>query len=381
MTKEYQSIIKNDGWEIVPRPKSKDVVSSKWLFKTKHAADGSIEKYKARFVARGFSKNEGIDYEETFSPVARYTSIRTIIALAAKMKWKLHQMDMKTAFLNGVIEEEVYIKQPRGFEIEESKTHVCKLKKTLYGLKQAPRAWYGRIDSFLTSLGFTKSKAYSNLYFKVINDEPVILLLYVDDLFLTGEEKLITECKKKLAAEFEMKDLGLMHYFLGLEVWQSPERILLNQGKYAVEILKRFDMLECKSMNTPMETKLKLLVDFSSELIDATLYRQIIGSLMYLTNTRPDICFAVNTLSQFLVEPRHVHLVVAKHVMRYLKGTLDCGLSYDGDHDFKLSGYTDSDWAESVSDRKRTSVCCFSLGSSMISWQSRKQSSIALSMA
>jgi hypothetical protein len=355
MIEEYQSIIKNDVWKIVRRPKSKDVVSSKWLFKIKHAADGSIKKYKARFVARGFSQKEGFDYEETFAPVAKYTSIRTIIALATKMKWKLHQMDVNTTFLNGVIEEEVYIEQPQGFEVEDRKTHVCKLKKALYRLKQAPRAWYGRIDSFRTSLGFTKSKADSNLYFKVMNDEPMILLLYVDDLFLTGEENLITECKKKLSSEFEMKDLGLMHYFLGLEVWQSPERIFLNQGKNAVEILKRFDMLECKSMNTPMEAKLKLLVDTSSELIDATLYRQIIGSLMYLTNTRPDICFAVNTLSQFLVEPKHVHLVVAKHVMRYLKGRLDCGLSYDGDHDFTLSGYTDSDWAGSVSDRKITS--------------------------
>jgi hypothetical protein len=321
------------------------VVSSKWLYKIKHAADGSIEKYKARFVARSFSQKESIDYEETFAPVARYTSIRTILALAAKMKWKLHQMDAKTTFLNGVIEEEVYIEQPQGFEVEDRKTHVCKLKKALYGLKQAPRAWYGRIASFLSSLGFTKSNADSNLYFKVMNDEPVILLLYVDDLFLTGEEKLITDCKKKLATKFEMKDLGLMQYFLGLEVWLISEKIFLNQGKYAVEILKRFDMLECKSMNTPMETKLKLLVDTSSELVDATLYRQIIGSLMYLTNTRPDICFAVNTLSQFLVEPRCVHIVAAKHVMRYLKGTLDFGLSYNGDHDFRLSGYTDSDWA------------------------------------
>jgi hypothetical protein len=165
------------------------VVSSKWLFKIKHVVDGSIEKYKARFVARGFSQKEGIDYEETFAPVARYTSIRTIIALAAKMKWKLHQMDVKTAFLNGVIEEEVYIEQPQGFEVEDIKSHVCRLKKALYGLKQAPRAWYGRIDSFLTSLSFTKSKADSNLYFKIMDNEPVILLLYVDDLFLTGEEK------------------------------------------------------------------------------------------------------------------------------------------------------------------------------------------------
>jgi hypothetical protein len=292
--------------------------------------------------------------------VARYTSIKTIIALAAKMKWKLHQMDVKTAFLNGAIEEEVYIEQPQGFEVEDKKSHVYRLKKALYGLKQAPRAWYGRIDSFLTSLGFTKSKADSNLYFKIMDNEPV---------------------NRDLPQEFEMKDLGLMHYFLGLEVWQSLERIFLNQGKYTIKILKRFDMLECKSMNTPMEAKLNMLVNTSSDLIDTTLYRQIIGSLMYLTNTRPDICFAVNTLSQFLVEPKRVHLVAAKHVMRYLKGTMDYGLSYDGDHDFTLIGYTDADWAGSVADRKSTSGCCFNLGSAMILWQSRKQSNIALSTA
>jgi hypothetical protein len=167
MIEEYQSIIKNDVWEIVPRPKSKDVVSSRWLFKIKHVVDGSIEKYKERFVAHGFSQKEGIDYEETFAPVARYTSIITMIALAAKMKWKLHQMDMKTTFLNGVIEEEVYIEKPQGFEVEDRKSHVCKLKKVLYRLKQAPRALYGYIDSFLMRLGFTKSKVDSNLYFKV----------------------------------------------------------------------------------------------------------------------------------------------------------------------------------------------------------------------
>jgi hypothetical protein len=176
-----------------------------------------------------------------------------------------------------------------------------------------------------------------------------------------------------------MKDLGLMHYFLGLEVWQSPEKIFLNQGKYAIEILKRFDMLECKSMDTPMETNLKVMVDTSLELVDVTLYRQIIGSLMYLTNTRPYICFVVNTLSQYQVEPKHVHLVATNHVMRYLKGTLDYGLCYTGDHDFRMHGYTDSNWVGSASYRKITSECCFSLGSAMTSWQRRKQSSIALS--
>jgi hypothetical protein len=174
MTGEYQSIIKNDVWEIVPRPKHNDVVSSKWLYNIKHVFYGSIEKYKSRFVAHGFSQNEGIDYEEMFSPVAIQTSIRTIIALATKMNWKLHQMDVKTTFLNGVIEEEVYIEKPQGFEVEDKKTHVCRLKKDLYGLKQDPRAWYGRIDSFLTSLGFTQSNYDSNLYFNVMNDEPII---------------------------------------------------------------------------------------------------------------------------------------------------------------------------------------------------------------
>jgi hypothetical protein len=212
-----------------------------------------------------------------------------------------------------------------------------------------------------------------------MNDEPVILPMYVDDLFLTGEENLIKDCKKKLVAEFEMKDLGLMHYLSGLEFWQSTKNIFLNQGKYSVEIPKRFDMLECKSMNTPMETKLKLLVDTSSKLVDFSQYRKIIGLLMYLMNTRTYICFVVNTLSQYLVEPRHVHLVDAKHVMRYLKGTLDFGICYNGDDEFRLVGYTDSDWDRSVSDRNITSRCCFILGLAMTSWKSMKQSSISLS--
>jgi hypothetical protein len=178
-----------------------------------------------------------------------------------------------------------------------------------------------------------------------------------------------------------MKYLSPMHYFLDLEVWKIPEEIFLNQGKYAIEILKKFDMLECKSMATPMEINLKLMVDTLSKLLDATLYRHIIGSLMYLKNTRPDICFVVNTLTQYLVEPRHVHLVFTKHVMRYLKGMLDYGLCYTRDHDFRLYAYTDSDWDGSASDRKITSGCCFSLVSSMTSWKIKKQYSMSLNAA
>jgi hypothetical protein len=191
MKEEHQSIMKNDVWEIMPRPKEKSVVTSKWVYKIKHAVDRSMDKYKARFVAIGFSQKEGEDYEETFSPIARYTSIRAIMSLAASMGWSLHQMDVKIAFLNGEIEEEVYIEQPQGFEVHSKDTHVCRLKKYLYGLKQAPRAWYARIDSYLMRLGFSKSHADPNLYYKVVNNAPMILLLYFNDLFLIGKESLI----------------------------------------------------------------------------------------------------------------------------------------------------------------------------------------------
>jgi hypothetical protein len=219
MMEEYASIMKNDVWEVVPRPEGKKVVGSKWIYKVKHAADGSVDKYKARFVAKGFSQREGVDYEETFAPVARYSSIRAVISLAAEKGWRVHQMDVKTAFLNRVVEEEVYVEQPEGFEVDSRETHVCRLRRALYGLKQAPRAWYSRIDSYLREMGFQRSEADLNLYF-LAGEVPLILVLYVDDLFLTRDEQLIADCKVNLAAEFEMKDLGLMHYFLGLEVWQ-----------------------------------------------------------------------------------------------------------------------------------------------------------------
>ena len=241
--------------------------------------------------------------------------------------------------------------------------------------------WYGMIDSFLSSLGFTKSKADSNLYYKVEEGNPVVLPLYADNLFVTGEDRLIADTQRKLVAEFEMKNLWMMHYFLGMEVWQSADGIFLGQGKYAVEILKRFGMMDCNAMATPMESNLKLLCDASPDLVDVTVYRQMIGSLMYLTNTRPDIYFAVNTLSQFLMDPRSIHLVVVKHVLRYLKGTVDYGLKYEVNQKFNLQGYVDSDWDGSVADRKCTSGCCFIMGSGVISWFSRKQSYVALSTA
>jgi len=281
--------MKNGVWKIVPTLEDKYVVTSKRIYKTKHAADGSIDKYKARFVASDFSQLEGIDYEEKFAPIARYTMICSLVSLAASMGWNIHQMDVKTAFLNVTIDEEVYIEKPLGFEVRDREAYVCKLKKALYGLKQAPRACYARIDAYLQRIGFTKSFVELNIYIKVVDGEPVIILLYVDDLLLTGVEGRIEERKKQLAAEFDIKNLGLMHYYLGLEVWQGIHEVYLGQGKYVIKMLKRFDMMDCKPMTKPMITNLKRLRSSKYSPVDLSKYRQLVGSLMYLVNTQLDI--------------------------------------------------------------------------------------------
>jgi hypothetical protein len=225
MMEEYQTMMKNDVWDIIPRPQGKSVVTSKWIYKIKHAADKSIEKHKARLVPRGFFRVEGIDYEETFDHVARYTSIHMIIALALAMGWRLHQMDVKTTFLNGEIKEEAYIEQPNSFVIHGKESHVCNLKKALYEIKQTPRAWYVRIYGYLMSLGFNKSVVDANLSYRIVDGESLILILCVDDLFLTDAECLIIWCKHELASEFEMKDIGICtiswDYRCGRELMRS----------------------------------------------------------------------------------------------------------------------------------------------------------------
>eukprot|EP00253_Pinus_taeda_P034522 PITA_34522 len=333
MVEEYNSIMMNDVWEVVPRPKNKSVVGSQWIYKIKYATDDNIEKYKERFVANGYAQKKGIDYEETFALVARYTSIKSVISLAMQMRWKIHQMDVKTTFMNGVIKEEVYIEQLEGFETHEKNSHVCRLKKALYGFKQAPRAW------------------------------------------------IIQDCKKNLEAEFDMKDLGLMHYFLGLEVWQKNGEIFLGKGRYATNILKRFKMQDCRSMASPMITNWKKIDASEDKEVDPTFYRQLIGSLMYLVNTRPDIFFAVNTLSQFMVESKRVHWAVARRILRYVRGTIGYGLKYSRRADISLNGFIDADWVGNSIDRESTSGYCFSVGSGMISWCNRKQKLVALSSA
>ena len=285
-------------------------------------------------------------------------------------------MDVKTAFLHGSIKEEVYVEQPEGFEIYARKSHVYRLKKALYGLKQAPRAWYERIDSYLMKLGFTRSEADPNLYFKVEDNKPLILVLYVDDLFLTGADPLILKCKRELASEFEMKDLGLMHYFLGLEVWQKPREIFLPQGKYVLNILERFGMIDCKPVTTSrILTFRSYMVVMSDQIWEMPLSFINSFALMFLVNLRLNIFFAVSIVGSYLVEP---HWIDARNLLRCLQDTISHGYTAG---DVRLLGYTDVDWAGSVVDRKSTSQCCFTFGSASIAWMSRKQKSVALSTA
>eukprot|EP00253_Pinus_taeda_P030122 PITA_30122 len=253
------------------------------------------------------------------------------------MGWHIHQMDVKIAFLNGVIEEEVYIEQPKGFEIFSSESHVCRLKRALYGLKQAPRAWYTWIDNYFTGLGFSKSEADPNRYQIVVEGKLLIIVIYVDDLILTGDELLILSCKEDLAREFEMKDLGLLHYFLGLEIWQRSDGLFVSQGKYAREILEKLNMHGCKPLDTPLPRCWRKEDATSAE------------------------------LSQAMLKPTKLFWKAGKHVLRYLKGTSGYGLWYRQEDEVKLCGFTDADWVGSPTDRKSTSGGIFSIGLTTVS--------------
>eukprot|EP00253_Pinus_taeda_P017449 PITA_17449 len=254
MNEEYHSLLANDTWDLVPLPRGRKLVRCKWVYRTKYGPDGKVDKHKARLVAKGFLQVEGIDYTETFSPVAKMNSIRLVLSLAASLKWEVHQMDVKSAFLHGDLHEEIYMEQPIGF-IQTDSSLVCRLKKSLYGLKQAPRAWYAKMDSFLLESGFSRCYSDNTVYTKKVGNSLIILVLYVDDLILTGgDPNLINHVKSSLKKKFEMTDLGHLHYFLGLQVLQSKDGISLSQSKYACDILRHFHMEDCKPAPSPFQS-------------------------------------------------------------------------------------------------------------------------------
>ncbi|KAK9148869.1 hypothetical protein Scep_007626 [Stephania cephalantha] len=342
-------------------PEGKNAIGLKWVFKTKFAADGSILKHKARLVAKGYAQQYGIDFEETFSPVARFETVRLILALAAQLQWMVYQFDVKSTFLNGELHEEVYVAQPEGFE-KGNETKVYILRKALYGLKQAPRAWYSKIDGYLQKNGYTRSENEPTLYVKKEGKSDfIIICLYVDDIIYTSSSSsLLNKFKSQMMHEFEMSDMGLLHYFLGLEVSQVEDGVFLSQRKYANDLLNKFGMSNCKPAATPMNLNEKLQLQDGAEMADAKLFKSLVGGLIYLTNTRPNIAFSVGVISRFMQEPSKIHFGAAKRILRYVAGTMEYGIWYTKVVNFRLCGFTDSDWAGSLDDEKKASRLMFS---------------------
>ncbi|KAL8160151.1 hypothetical protein V2J09_001688, partial [Rumex salicifolius] len=381
MTKEMESIKKNDTWELTSLPQGVVPIGVKWVYKTKLNEHGEVDKYKARLVAKGYSQKHGIDYSEVFAPVARWDTIRSILALAAHRDWKVYQLDVKSAFLHGELTEQVFVTQPPGYVRSGEENKVYRLKKALYGLKQAPRAWYSRIEKYFVEAEFQRCPYEHTLFILQKDDDVLLVSLYVDDVMYTSSnEKLIREFKENMQAVFEMTDLGKMRFFLGVEVNQTANGVFICQKKYTREMLLTFGLLECNFVRNPIVPGEKLTLAGDGVLVDSTQYKQLIGSLLYLTNTRPDVMFVVGLLSRYMARPTRLHLQAAKRVLRYLKGTMEFGIWYrKGLKNGRLIGYTDSDHAGDKDDRKSTSGYVFFLAGGAVSWSSKKQPVVALS--
>ncbi|KAK8710039.1 hypothetical protein V6N13_145383 [Hibiscus sabdariffa] len=340
------------------------------------------ELYKARLVAKGFSQTQGVDFNETFAPVAKLNTVRVLISLAVNLDWPLHQLDVKNAFLNGNVDEEVYMTIPPGLQVVGGSNKVCKLNRSLYGLKQSPRAWFEKFTTVILQHGFSQSLTDHTLFFKMDeNGQRTILLVYVDDIILTGDDtKEIVHIKGVLRQMFETKDLGQLRYFLGMEVARSKAGIVINQRKYVLDLLKDTGLLGCKPVDTPMDANISFNPT-STPCANKERFQNIVGKLLYLSHTRPDITFAVNVLSQHMHQPSVEHMQATLRVLKYLKGTPGHGLIFRKSLDRSVKLYTDSSWAGSLTHRRSTSGYCSFLWGNMVTWRSKKQAVISRSSA
>lgn len=343
MQNEIQALENNGTWSLVDLPPGKKALGSRWVYKIKYNSDGSIERLKARLVVFGNHQVEGIDYSETFAPVAKMSTVHTFLAVAAVKGWILHQMDVHNAFLHGDLHEEVYMKLPPGFEHSEP-NKVCRLRKSLYGLKQAPRCWFAKLATSLTAYGFSQSLSDYSLFSYRSGDIQIHVLVYVDDLIISGNDsEAVDKFKKYLSSCFHMKDLGVLKYFLGIEVARSAAGISLCQRKYALDIIAECRLLGSRPTTFPTDLNHKLGSSTSPPLEEGEQYRRLVGRLIYLSFTRPDLAYAVHVLSQFLQKPRQDHWDAALRVVRYLKNSPGQGILLRADSELTLSGWCDSD--------------------------------------
>jgi hypothetical protein len=294
MLDEFNALLRNDTWSLVSCPPGANVVTSKWIYRHKLNPDGTLSRYKARWVVRGFTQQAGMDYGETFSPVVKPATIRVVLALATSHSWPIHQLDVSNAFLHGNLQETVYCQQPSGLIDPNLPTHVCRLNKSLYGLKQAPRTWFLRFTTYLTSLSFVASKCDTSLFILRRGSATAYLLLYVDDIILTANTPdLLRSIISSLSTKFSMKDLGDLHHFLGINVHRNSSGIFLSQQQYTLEILDRANMLHCNPLSTSTDSRAKISARDGVPYSDPSFYRSIASALQYLTHTRPDIAYAV----------------------------------------------------------------------------------------
>ncbi|GJR99933.1 putative ribonuclease H-like domain-containing protein [Tanacetum coccineum] len=380
MQEELHEFERLEVWELVPPPDKAFVISLKWIYKVKLDELGGILKNKARLVARGYRQEEGIDFEESFAPVARLEAIRIFLAFAAHMNMVIYQMDVKTAFLNGNLREEVYVSQPDGFVDPDKPNYVYKLKKALYGLKQAPRAWYDMLSSFLISNDFSKGSVDPTLFIRREGNELILVQIYVDDIiFAASTPELCDLFAKIMCSKFKMSMMGKISFFLGLQISQSPRGIFINQSKYALESLKKYGYESCDPVDTPMVEKSKLDEDKEGKAVDPSHYRGMIGTLLYLTASRPDLQFAICMCARYQARPTEKHLNAVKRIFRYLKGTVHRGLWYPKDSSFALTAFADADHAGCQDTRRSTSGSIQLLGDRLVSWSSKRQKSAAIS--
>ena len=341
---EMEALMKNKTWNLVPLPEGKKTVGCKWVFSIKHKADGSIERYKARLVAKGYTQTYGINYQDTFSPVAKLNTVRVLISLVANLNWPLHQFDVKNAFLHGGLEEEVYMDIPPGYSVTTGTNEVCKLQRALYGLKQSPRAWFGRFSLAMKKYGFQQSNADHTLFLKKQQGKVTALIVYVDDMVITGDDiEEISRLQGQLASEFEMKNLGGLKYFLRIEVARSTQGIFLSQRKYVLDLLSEVGLLECKPVDTPIVQNHKLGIYPNQKPTDKGRYQRLVGKLIYLSHTRPNIAYAVSVVSQFMHCPSEEHMEAVIRILRYLKSSPRKGLMFSKNDHVRVDGYTDVD--------------------------------------
>jgi hypothetical protein len=378
MDEEITSLLEMGAWKLVPLPPGVRPLPCRWTYKVKRDGDGNIERYKARLVAKGYAQKQGVDFNDVFAPVSKHSTLRALLSVVAAEDMELMQLDVKLAFLNGELEEDIYMQQPPTYE--QGSGMVCHLQRSLYGLRQAPRAWNQRLRKELAALGFRQAQSDPSLFITGSGVDTVYLLVYVDDILIAARGDLAKQVYAAIEDKFTVRNLGDATFFLGMHITRDriARTITLSQEQHTLNMLDRFNMADAKPRRTPLATGTRLIAE--GDPLDTELYpySALVGSLLYLSCcTRPDIAFAVNALARYMSAPTQQHWAAAKSVVRYLRGTVKQGITFGSAMD--LRGFCDADYGGDLDSRRSTTAFLFTLNGGAISWGSRLQPTVAAS--